>query len=145
MEKDPDKRSVKFNAEYELNKTSSDKESYIHSFNSGYGFAMAKSEYAKGKLSYDNNNLREPSHFIFDNVVQKEELCIYQEPKTLQQTYGNYQRYDVNEITDFSSNEGELYMCDYKQAFRILGKDNIDAAPLKERTLKSIIRERGRL
>ena len=115
-----------------------EKQRIIKPFDGGYGDNMTSSKYAKGKQTYDNNNLDKQLTHSFRNVANKNELVEYREPESYQQGYGDYERLDVKKIKNFS-HQG---MSDYSRAFKILGEKNINNYEIKERTYKQLVNER---
>lgn len=125
-----------FNAEFEK-----EKKRNVTNFDSGYGELMTGSEYAKGKLAYNKDNIHKKSKHVFKNIDNRA-LSIYKEPESFLQSYGNHERFDVNTVSDFSYSTGELSMSDYHKAFKIIGEKNIKKVKLKERSLKNYLKQR---
>jgi len=125
-----------FNAEFEKQKELSSS-----NFDTGYGALMTSSEYAKGKLTYDKDNVSKKSKHIFKNIDNRA-LSIYKEPESFLQSYGNHERFDVTKVKDFSYSTGELSMSDYHKAFKIIGEKNVKKVKIKTRTLKSYLKQR---
>jgi len=133
---DDDTKRKNFNSEFEKQKKIN------HSnFDSGYGKLMTSSEYARGKLSYNKDNINKKSRHVFKNV-DNNALSIYKEPESFLQSYGRHERFDVNKVNDFSYNTGELYMSDYHKAFKIIGEKNVKKVKLKKRTFEKYLKQR---
>lgn len=128
---DKGKQIKNFNKNFEKNRIS-------NPFDVGYGEKLVESKYAKGKLTYDKNNLDDKLEYSFQNILPKNELILYKEPESYGQGYGNYQRLDVDNINNFSHGN----MTDYSNAFKILGEKNVNNFKIKKRTYKQIINER---
>ena len=114
------------------------KQRSVNPFDGGYGDNMSSSTYAKGKQTYDNNNLDEVLKHSFRNIAGKNELVEYKEPESYQQGYGDHERLDIKDINNFS-HQG---MSDYSRAFKILGEKNINSYKLKDRSYKELVNER---
>lgn len=127
---------VRFNKAFE-----DEKKTKHTSFDHGYGDYMTGSEYAAGKLSYDKNKIHEQQKHIFKNIDDNM-LTIYKEPKSYQEAYGNHERFDVKKISDFSYSSNGLYMSDYKNAFKIIGEENMNKITVKKRYYKDYIQKR---
>ena len=125
-----------FNHEFEQHKAVN-----TTSFDKGYGELMTHSEYAKGKLTYDKNNIHKKNKHTFKNI-DKKALTIYKEPASFLQSYGNHERFDVEKVKDFSYNTNQLSMSDYHKAFKIIGEENIKKVKVKKRTYKKYLKQR---
>ena len=77
-------------------------------FEDGYG------EYMDQSTPKDNYSDLEDKQSVHQFV---KEIQVYQEPVLLPIHYGNYQRYDVTKIDDFSDQVGDLQFTDYRKAF----------------------------
>jgi len=125
-----------FNAEFEKQKKLN-----RGNFDSGYGTLMTSSEYAKGKLAYNKDNIHLKGKHIFKNI-DNTALSIYKEPESFLQSYGNHERFDVNKVNDFSYSTAELSMSDYHKAFKIIGEKNVQKVKIKKRTYKNYLKQR---
>ena len=125
-----------FNAEFEKQKKINNS-----SFDNGYGKLMTSSEYAKGKLAYNKDNIHKKTQHLFKNIDNRA-LSIYKEPESFLQSYGNHERFDVNKVSDFSYSTGELSMSDYHKAFKIIGEKNVKKVKIKKRTLENYLKQR---
>ena len=130
------KSKKNFNTDFEKKKSTG-----FSSFNKGYGGLMGKSEYASGKLTYDDNNLRSKISHTFMNV-DNESLTLYKEPESYQQSYGRHERFDVDTVGDFSYSTGGLVMADYEKAFKIIGEKNVNNVKLQSRDYKQYSKQR---
>jgi len=113
-----------------------------NTFNKGYGKFMSNSDYANGKLTYDNNNIKKKNKYKFENI-DNTALSIYKEPQSFLQSYGNHERFDIKNISDFSYSTGELSMSDYEKAFKIIGEKNVNKVSIKPRSYKNYIKQRA--
>ena len=113
----------------------------ISSFNRGYGGLMGKSEYAAGKLTYDNNTINSKISHNFTNV-DNDSLTVYKAPESYQQSYGHHERFDIDTVGDFSYSTGGLIMADYEKAFKIIGEENVNSVKLEARDYKTYSKQR---
>lgn len=122
-------------------------------FEKGYGEYMIKSEYNKDNITYnsiikDLNKQEKEKNIIklsaFPNIL-KNELTIYKPLETNQIGCGSEQRFDLKNIDDFSTNINNYNLSDYKNAFTILGKENVDNFKIKEKSLEDFILERQQM
>ena len=127
----------KFNRAFEINKKNT-----INNFDRGYGNYMTSSDYAKGKLSYDKKDIHKEQEHVFKNI-DNNTLMLYKEPKSYVDAYGNHERFDIKKISDFSYSTDSLHMSDYKNAFKIIGENNIKKVKIKKRDYKSYIKQRS--
>ena len=102
---------------------------------------MTNSEYAKGKLAYNKDNIHKKNKHVFKNIDDRA-LTIYKEPESFLQSYGNHERFDVNKVNDFSYSTGELSMSDYHKAFKIIGEKNVKKVKLEKRTYDKYLKQR---
>ena len=80
-------------------------------FSMGYGEFLEKRE----------TELTRPLHNNF-----KSELVIYKEPVNLPNDYGEYERFDVEKLEDFSEKTKELNLYDYKKAHSEVNEMKVD-------------------
>ena len=133
----PQEKQRRFNEKFEI-----EKKQKSNSFDKGYGNLMSDSEYAKGKLSYDRDNINKKHKHVFHNIDNKA-LTIYKEPQSFLQSYGNHERFDVKKVKDFTYNTGGLHMSDYSNAFKMIGEKNVKKVKIERRTYKSYLRQRA--
>lgn len=163
-ESDDYKRNIKFNEEFEKmkkNRLTADEpcpeleyvnnhltHSYLHTtfYDNGYNDYMEKSEYNEKNIEYNpsiniNNHSIKSSQKQFPNII-KNQLTVYKPIESIPIGYGNYYRFDVQKPDDYSSKVDNMNVSDYKNAFTILGKENVDEYKIKEKTLDELIKER---
>ena len=101
-----------FNKNFEENKNNLLNNNVSSIFSVGYGEFMEerKEEQEKGEEE-EEEDLMKPLNNKF-----KEELVIYKKPKNLPNDYGEYERFDVYRLDDYSDRTKELSMFDYKKA-----------------------------
>ena len=129
-------RLQRFNEEFEKKK----KKDQV-SFSQGYGDSMEESAH-DSRRAYDPN-VKGKITTNFVNELPKGALTIYQEPKSLNQSYGGHERFDVKKVSDFSMKQGDLEMCDYGKAFHVLGEENVKSVKIEKRTYKQYIEHRS--
>ena len=117
------------------------------SFNdNGYSEFMQSSEYNEENITYNPDiNIEDgkkiPVDKQFPNII-KNQLTIYKELETNPIGYGDHFRFDIESTEDYSSQLDNINASDYKQAFTILGKENVDKYEIEEKTLEQLIKER---
>ena len=116
-----------FNKEFNKKNKSDININYVSNiFSDGYGKYMEEEE-EKSLREVSNTLLKETNKEILEkyrNINMKkelknkfsEELVIYEEPTAVPENYGEYERFDVEELNDFSQQTEKLNMYDYKVA-----------------------------
>jgi len=84
-------------------------------FSAGYGSLMD----ADTRV-IDINDMEEEEEIPITHQRFSSEIIIYNDPQLLPNTYGNNLRYDITDIKDFTENQGNLKMNDYRIAHREL-------------------------
>lgn len=80
-------------------------------FGMGYGELMEERKEEQKEGNDGKQDLMRPLNNKF-----KEELVVYEEPVNLPNDYGEYERFDVEKLDDYSERINELNMFDYKKA-----------------------------
>lgn len=166
-ESDDYKRNIKFNEEFEKmkkNRLSNDEpcpeleyvddhlsNTYLNTafYDNGYNDYMEESEYNEKNIKYNpiiniSKQSNKSTQKEFPNIV-KNQLTIYKPIESTPSGYGNYHRFDIQKPDDYSSEIDNINVSDYKNAFTILGKENVDEYKIKEKTLEELIQERDNL
>lgn len=90
-------------------------------FSMGYGEFLEKRETEENSMEKREEELTRPLHNNF-----KSELVIYKEPVNLPNDYGEYERFDVEKLEDFSEKTKELNLYDYKKAHSEVNEMKVD-------------------
>lgn len=90
-------------------------------FSVGYGEFLEKRETEENSMEKREEELNKPLQNNF-----KSELVIYKEPVNLPNDYGEYERFDVEKLEDFSEKTKELNLYDYKKAHSEVNEMKID-------------------
>jgi len=90
-------------------------------FSVGYGEFLEKRETEKNSMEKREEELNKPLQNNF-----KSELVIYKEPVNLPNDYGEYERFDVEKLEDFSEKTKELNLYDYKKAHSEVNEMKVD-------------------
>lgn len=85
-------------------------------FSAGYGSLMD----ADTRVIDINDMEEEEEKIPITHKRFSSEIIIYNDPQLLPNTYGNNLRYDITDIKDFTENQGNLKMNDYRIAHREL-------------------------
>lgn len=118
----------------------------INPFEKGYGNLMESSDLKdsdiKNYKEYENENISQPLKTNFNN-----QIIHYEDPLYLPDNYGKNYDLHTKEINDFTHNDNNLQMSDYKLAFNNSDKNleeilNID---IKPKTLGDLIKERSNI
>lgn len=118
-------------------------------YDNGYNDYMEESKYNEKNINYNsnidiNNENIKSTQKQFPNIV-KNQLTIYKPIEFTPTGYGNYFRFDIKKPDDYSSEVDNINVSDYKNAFTILGQENINDYKIKEKTLEELIQERDNL
>ena len=90
-------------------------------FSVGYGEFLEKRETEENSMEKREEELNKPLQNNF-----KSELVIYKEPVNLPNDYGEYERFDVEKLEDFSEKTKELNLYDYKKAHSEVNEMKVD-------------------
>ena len=90
-------------------------------FSMGYGEFLEKREIEENSSEKREEELKKPLQNNF-----KSELVIYEEPVNLPNDYGEYERFDIEKLEDFSEKTKELNLYDYKKAHSEVNEMKID-------------------
>ena len=103
-------------------------------FSGGYGELMDRSELQDEQKEDqpDDSTIELGNKFTTDMVI-------YEEPEALPENYGNFQRYDVDEVDNYGNLPGKLY--DYKETYSQVEKPITTSVKNKE-DLEKLLRER---
>jgi curved DNA-binding protein CbpA len=116
-----------FNKEFnKKNKSNINYKNVSRIFDNGYGKLMEEYE-EKSLRGVSNTLLKNTNKKILEkyrNINMKtelknkfsEEIIVYEEPTAVPENYGEYVRFDVDELKDFSQQTDKLNMFDYKVA-----------------------------
>ena len=117
-----------FNKEFnKKNKSELNYKNVSNIFSNGYGTIMDEEE-EKSLREISNTLLKKTNKEILEkyrniNITTElknkfsEEIVIYEEPTAVPENYGEYERFDVEELKDFSQQTDKLNMFDYKVAY----------------------------
>ena len=108
-----------FNKEFEQRQhvDLEERASTIFGTRTGYGKMMDKSSIDRSEYSIDDIADCREQETIFDSKNKfTGEIVIYEEPTTLPNSYGEYERFDISELDDYSQQTNGLGMFDYKIA-----------------------------
>lgn len=116
-----------FNKEFnKKNKSDVNYNNVSNIFRNGYGTLMEEEEESSLRgvsntlLKKTNKEILEKYRDINMKTELKnkfsEEIIIYEEPTAVPENYGEYERFDVDELNDFSQQTDKLNMFDYKVA-----------------------------
>jgi len=152
LESDEAKFLKEFNNKFDSLKKENINEDNIL-FNKGYGKYMEKSNI---NTKFDDEKYKRiicqlPLEKVSKKLIYtyltnlknifRNELIIYEKPNYLPDNYGNNERFDVDEVNDFSHITEKLQMADYRIAYggKLKIKKNWD---IKKKSLEDIIKER---
>lgn len=90
-------------------------------FSVGYGEFLEKRETEENSSEKREKELKKPLQNNF-----KSELVIYEEPVNLPNDYGEYERFDIEKLDDFSEKTKELNLYDYKKAHSEVNEMKVD-------------------
>lgn len=90
-------------------------------FSMGYGEFLEKRETEENSSEKREKELKKPLQNNF-----KSELVIYKEPVNLPNDYGEYERFDIEKLDDFSEKTKELNLYDYKKAHSEVSEMKVD-------------------
>lgn len=112
-----------FNKKFEENKEINNliNNNVFDVFSVGYGEFLEKRETKENSLEKREEELTKPLQNNF-----KSELVIYEEPVNLPNDYGEYERFDIEKLEDFSEKTKELNLYDYKKAHSEVNEMKID-------------------
>lgn len=109
-------------------------------FSVGYGEFLEKRETEENSSEKREEELKKPLQNNF-----KSELVIYEEPVNLPNDYGEYERFDIEKLDDFSEKTKELNLYDYKKAHSEVNEMKVDEDKIKcdvNKAFERILEER---
>ena len=142
----------KFNQQFDMQK---EVETQNIAFSKGYGSLMDKTDIffddemyiiLENKLNKSNGTRQIIKHIVgYLNRTKypfKSEMIIYKEPLSINDFYGNQERFDVKNVSDFSSTINTLQMSDYRLAH---SDGPLQIEEKKPQTLEELMKERESL